>query len=274
LRKKVEEGYSLMVFPEGTRSENNVIKRFHKGAFFLAEQFNLDIIPIVIHGASEAIPKGDFIIYDSAITISILERIAPENDAYGKNYTERTKQLSAFFKAQHTRIRQELEGPEYFKKMLVNSYDYKEMEIIKSVKSNLNINLETYYHLNKYLSAKARILHLASDYGQLDLLLALQEPLRKIDSYNCDEEKLAVAKTNYIVRKRKISYFETLESTLKNQYDAVLISDEEYQNDLEEVIATTSCVILVNCSNLKSALLTFDFEIISEENQIIVLKKK
>ncbi len=53
LRKKVNEGYSLMIFPEGTRSENNVVKRFHKGAFFLAEEFNLDIIPIVIHGASE-----------------------------------------------------------------------------------------------------------------------------------------------------------------------------------------------------------------------------
>nr|WP_315223884.1 1-acyl-sn-glycerol-3-phosphate acyltransferase [uncultured Flavobacterium sp.] len=274
LRKKVEEGYSLMVFPEGTRSENNTIKRFHKGAFFLAEQFNLDIVPIVIHGASEAIPKGDFIIYDSTITVSILDRITPENNTFGKNYTERTKQLSTFFKAQHSRIRQELEGPEYFKKMLINSYDYKEMEIIKSVKSNLNANLETYYHLNKYLSAKARILHLASDYGQLDLLLALQEPLRKIDSYNCDEEKLAVAKTNYIVRKRKISYFENLESILKNQYETVLISDEEYKNDLEKVIVTTSCVILVNSSSLKSTLLTLDFEIISEENQIIVLKKK
>ncbi|MBP4137318.1 1-acyl-sn-glycerol-3-phosphate acyltransferase [Flavobacterium geliluteum] len=274
LRKKVEEGYSLMVFPEGTRSENNVIKRFHKGAFFLAEQFNLDIIPIVIHGASEAIPKGDFVIYDSTITVSILDRITLENNTFGKNYTERTKQLSTFFKAQHTRIRQELEGPEYFKKMLINSYDYKEMEIIKSVKSNLNINLATYYHLNKYLSAKAKILHLANDYGQLDLLLALQEPLRKIDSYAFDAEKVAVAKTNYIVRKRKISYFENLESILKNQYDAVLISDEEYKNDLEKVIATTSCVILVNSSSLKSTLLTLDFAIISEENQIIVLKKK
>ncbi|MDX6181028.1 1-acyl-sn-glycerol-3-phosphate acyltransferase [Flavobacterium sp. Fl-77] len=274
LRKKVEEGYSLMVFPEGTRSENNTIKRFHKGAFFLAEQFNLDIIPIVIHGASEAIPKGDFVIYDSTITVSILDKITPENDTFGKNYTERTKQLSTFFKAQHSRIRQELEGPDYFKKMLINSYDYKETEIIKSVKSNLNANLATYYHLNKYLSAKAKILHLANDYGQLDLLLTLQEPLRKIDSYAFDAEKVAVAKTNYIVRKRKISYFENLESILKNQYDAVLISDEEYKKDLEKVIATTSCVLLVNSSSLKSTLLTLDFAIISEENQIIVLKKK
>ena len=64
LRKRVDHGYLLMVFPEGTRSEDNDIKRFHKGAFYLAEQFNLDILPIYIHGNSETLPKGDHIIYD------------------------------------------------------------------------------------------------------------------------------------------------------------------------------------------------------------------
>ena len=34
LREKVNEGYSMMVFPEGSRSEDNVVKRFHKGAFY------------------------------------------------------------------------------------------------------------------------------------------------------------------------------------------------------------------------------------------------
>ena len=274
LRKKVEEGYSLMVFPEGTRSENNLIKRFHKGAFFLAEEFQLDIIPIVIHGTSESIPKGDFIIYDSTITISILERISPDNTSFGKNYVERTKQLSAFFKTEYAKIREKLEGPDYFKTMLINSYDYKEMEVIKSVKNSLKINLETYHNLNKYLPVKAKILHLNNDYGQLDLLLALQEPLRKIDSYNIDEEKVAVAKTNYIVKKRKISYHKNLETTLQNQYDILLISDESYKDDVEKVITTTSCVVLVNSAGLKDTFINFGFKIFSEENQIIVLNKK
>ncbi|MWB93856.1 MMPL family transporter [Flavobacterium sp. GA093] len=274
LRQKIEEGYSLMIFPEGTRSESNQIKRFHKGAFYLAEHFNLDIIPIIIHGTSEALPKGDFIIYDSAITVSILERITPENHSFGKNYTERTKQLSAFFKAEYHTIRQKLEGPEYFKKMLINSYDYKEIEIVKNIKSNINSNLEIYHRLNRHLSAKAKILHLANDYGQLDLLLTLQEPQRKIDSYTSDEEKLAVAKTNYIAKKRKITYFENLDSVLQNQYEVVLISGEDYKTDLEKIISITSNVILINSTGLKDTLVNFGFEISSEENQIMVLNKK
>ncbi len=272
LRQKGNEGYSLMVFPEGTRSESNQIKRFHKGAFFLAEEFNLDIIPVVIHGASEAIPKGDYVIHHSQVTVSILERITPDNLSYGKNYAERTKQLSSFFKEEFHKIRQELEGPAYFKKMLIHSYDYKEIEVIKSVKSNLESHLQIYHHLNKQLSAKAKILHLANDYGQLDVLLTLQEPQRKVVSFIDDEEKLLVAKTNYFLKKRKISYLENIELALQNEYDAVLVSNEN-NVAIEKIAATTSCIILIDNSGLKKALLNFGFSSVLEKNHLIVLKK-
>lgn len=273
LRKKVEEGYSLMVFPEGTRSENNVVKRFHKGAFFLAQEFNLDIIPVVIHGASEAIPKGDFVIHRSTLTLSILERITPENNSFGNNYAERTKKISSFFKAEYRKIRQQLEGPAYFKSMLINSYDYKELEIGKSVKKDLSQNLETYYNLNKYIDSKAKVLHLANDYGQFDVLLTLQEPQRKVFSFINDEEKLAVAKTNYFLKKRKIFYSDQLESAFENQHEILLISEESYTAAFEKIILSTA-IILINCSVLKTKLIAAGFEITAEENTITVLKKK
>ncbi|PIF69718.1 1-acyl-sn-glycerol-3-phosphate acyltransferase [Flavobacterium sp. 2] len=273
LRKKVEEGYSLMVFPEGTRSENNIVKRFHKGAFFLAQEFNLDIIPVVIHGASEAIPKGDFVIHRSTLTLSILERITPENNSFGNNYAERTKQISSFFKAEYRKIRQQLEGPAYFKSMLINSYDYKELEIGKSVKKDLSQNLETYYNLNKYIDSKAKVLHLANDYGQLDVLLTLQEPQRKVFSFINNEEKLAVAKTNYFLKKRKIFYSDQLESAFENQHEILLISEESYTAAFEKIILSTA-IILINCSALKTKLIAAGFEITAEENTLTVLKKK
>ncbi len=273
LQQKVNDGYSLMIFPEGTRSESNQVKRFHKGAFYLAEEFNLDILPVLIHGASEAIPKGDFVIHHSHLTVSILERIAPDNLSFGENYGERTKLISTFFKAEFKKIRQQLEGPFYFQKMIMSSFAYKEIEIVNSVKQNLKLHLETYFHLNKHLSAKAKILHLANDYGQLDVLLTLQEPQRKVYSYINDEEKRDVAKTNYIVKKRKISYPENLETALQNQFDVVLISDENYNNDLEKIVSITSSVILVNSPGLKNMLIQFGFEIVLDENAIIVFKK-
>src|SRR5690606_19464786 len=43
LRAKIKQGYSVIVFPEGTRSRTTAIQRFHKGAFYLAEQLQVDI---------------------------------------------------------------------------------------------------------------------------------------------------------------------------------------------------------------------------------------
>jgi len=48
----VKDGYSIVVFPEGTRSPDGTIKRFHKGAFYLAEQLNIDIVPCRAHHVS------------------------------------------------------------------------------------------------------------------------------------------------------------------------------------------------------------------------------
>ena len=50
LAQKVAEGYSVIVFPEGTRSADGRIKRFHKGAFYLAAELGLDILPICLYG--------------------------------------------------------------------------------------------------------------------------------------------------------------------------------------------------------------------------------
>lgn len=272
LKAKVDQGFSLMVFPEGTRSLDNSIKRFHKGAFYLAEQLQLDIVPVVIHGYSEVLPKGDFVINGGTTTVEILDRILVNDVAFGKDYSERTKKMSAFFKAHFKKMRQELEGPNYFNKMIFNSFDYKELEVVQAVKIDLNQHLELYHKLNSFVSSKAKILHLANDYGQLDVLLSLQESQRKIDSFIAVEEKRAVAKTNYIVRQRTIHYLETKEE-LENNYEVVLISDKKQEVDIE-ICQRANTVILVHSSNLKEAIVAFGFDTDIESENLIVLKKK
>jgi len=273
LRAKVNQGFSLMVFPEGTRSLDNSIKRFHKGAFYLAEQLQLDIIPVVIHGYSEVLPKGDFIINGGRTTVEIGDRIAVNDTTFGKDYSERTKKMSAFFKAHYNKMRQDLEGPNYFKKMILNSFAYKEAEVIQAVKSDFDQYLALYYKLFSIISSKAKILHLANDYGQLDVLLSLQESQRKIDSFIVDEERSAVAKTNYIVQKRIIHYLETKEEFENSKYDVVLISDKKCEIETD-ICQLTNTVILVNSSNLKEALFELGFDIDNESENLIVLKKK
>jgi hypothetical protein len=157
--------------------------------------------------------------------------------------------------------------------MIFNSFDYKELEVVREVKNDLNQQLELYYKLNPVISPKAKTLHLANDYGQLDVLLSLQESQRKIDSFIADEEKRAVAKTNYIVRKRAIHYLETRGEFENNSYEVVLISDKNQVVDTE-ICQLANTVILVNSSNLKVAITAFGFDIDTESDNLIVLKKK
>ena len=58
LRELVAKGYSIAVYPEGTRSSDGSIGRFHSGAFYIAEQLGLPIVPAVMYGANHVLPKG------------------------------------------------------------------------------------------------------------------------------------------------------------------------------------------------------------------------
>ncbi len=57
LKSLVERGYSIAVYPEGTRSKDCKINRFHQGAFYIAKELGLDIIPMYLYGPGRILPK-------------------------------------------------------------------------------------------------------------------------------------------------------------------------------------------------------------------------
>ena len=246
LKEKIRQGYSLVVFPEGQRSFTNEIKRFHKGAFYLAEEFDLDILPIYIHGNSEVLPKGDFIIYDGSITIKIGDRISKNDLTFGTHYSERTKTINAKFREEFSLLRNEIEDENYFKKKLFLSFLYKETDVVKEIRKDFNENKSVYFELNKQIPKDATILHIADDHGQKDVLLTLQQAGRKINTLIKDEEKRLVAENNYLVKKRKLNYINEI-SDLKKAVDVLLISDDSF--DLSESQHLPEIVIFINPKN-------------------------
>jgi 1-acyl-sn-glycerol-3-phosphate acyltransferase len=74
--KNLKNGNSLMIFPEGTRSEDGKIQHFKDGAFMLAQSVHVPIIPIVVEGTSNALPKKGFIFKGKqVITVKVLDPI-------------------------------------------------------------------------------------------------------------------------------------------------------------------------------------------------------
>jgi 1-acyl-sn-glycerol-3-phosphate acyltransferase len=73
------EGSSLYMFPEGTRSKTGDLKDFKPGAFILAHKMKIPILPVVITGTRDALPKKSLIIHGRhAITLRVLDEIPYE----------------------------------------------------------------------------------------------------------------------------------------------------------------------------------------------------
>ncbi|MFQ5699209.1 MAG: lysophospholipid acyltransferase family protein [Myxococcota bacterium] len=55
-------GSSILMFPEGSRSPNGVLREFKRGAFELALRARVPILPIVLTGTADALPKRGFVL--------------------------------------------------------------------------------------------------------------------------------------------------------------------------------------------------------------------
>lgn len=99
LRSKVEQGYSLLIFPEGTRSKTGDIGRFHRGAFYIAEQLELPIVPILIRGTYEVLGKREFRLGRSPIHITYLPIVERWDSRFGVGYREQAKRYEGYYRA-------------------------------------------------------------------------------------------------------------------------------------------------------------------------------
>lgn len=90
----LEQGSSVFIFPEGTRSETGEVQPFKSGAFTLAKRAKVDILPVAIIGSKDALPKGRLSIHGKHhIRVRVLDPIPYESFAEQdvKTLTERVQ---------------------------------------------------------------------------------------------------------------------------------------------------------------------------------------
>ncbi|HXG69400.1 MAG TPA: lysophospholipid acyltransferase family protein [Gemmatimonadaceae bacterium] len=73
--KKIREGNSVVVYPEGTRGVDYALRPFKKGPFVLAVAAGVPIVPVLLHGTIEALPRGSLRAYPGTINVHLLEPI-------------------------------------------------------------------------------------------------------------------------------------------------------------------------------------------------------
>jgi len=70
-KKRIVNGTSVIFFPEGTRSRTNKMRPFKKGAFHMAKDLNLPILPITIKGTRDILPPDTFDIFPGKVEMII-----------------------------------------------------------------------------------------------------------------------------------------------------------------------------------------------------------
>lgn len=196
-RQRVAEGYSILIFPEGTRSRSNEQLRFRNGAFYLAKELSLDIVPVFIHGNAELLPKNDFFINFHPAQVIEGSRI-PIQPFLEEDARSIQKTVSREYKSQYREIRNEREGPAYFREKLWLSYLYKEQYVYSAARKCLEHELNIYFDIFHKIRMKKHLLILKDDYGLTGFYFKLNLHRLDIQVYQEEEGYEDIIQNNFL----------------------------------------------------------------------------
>lgn len=240
--EQVRAGYSIVVFPEGTRSADCSIRRFHKGAFYLAQKLHLDIVPIVIYGTGQISSKRQpFYIKDGLIVSQVMKRIPADDRSWGETYQERAKYFRRWYKEQYDKLNEmygRVSNP-YFRDALMKNYIYKGpvLEWYMRVKCRL----DGYYDLwDRLIPRNASIVDVGCGYGQMCFMLGMLAPGRKVLGIDYDSDKIELAKHCFLCNSRITFENADMRELVLPYADAFIFNDSLHYVDSQKQISILS----------------------------------
>lgn len=247
---RMKHGYSLIIFPEGTRSQDGTIGRFHKGAFYLAEKLDADILPILIHGTNYTLTKKDALLKNGQVTLKYLPRIKTADKSFGNNYTERAKGIGRYFRQEFEVLRKEIEQPKYFREKLIYNYIYKGpfLEWYMRIKTRLEKNYQVFHEL---VPTQGKVLDIGCGYGFMSYMLSFTSAQRNITGIDYDEDKIDVA-NNCFGKTDMINFVHSDVMSFEfEKYDVIIIADMlHYLQPNEQKSVIEKCVINLNVGGM------------------------
>ncbi|MCG8573251.1 MAG: MMPL family transporter [Flavobacteriales bacterium] len=244
IRPWVEDGYSVVIFPEGTRSKDKTIGRFHKGAFYLAEKLNLDITPVLLHGFNDTMRKKDFMLLNGLMNIAVLPRISKDDESWGTVYKERGKSISRYFKAEFRKFDLENSDNKYLRHKILSNYIFKSPFIEWYVKVKWIFERKNFDFYHSLIPIKGKVYDLGCGYGYLSYFLYFRSEERELIGIDYDEDKINIAENCYSKNDRVNFYAGDIRTIDFEMADAIFINDvlhylpgEDHEKMLDKCLA-------------------------------------
>lgn len=240
----IASGWVIAVFPEGTRTVDGNMRRFHKGAFQMAYSLDIPLIPVVFYGNWRICPKGNGLNMMKGTSVTcVMPPVKPS--AFGDSAALR-KSVKSSMQAVYGELCMKYDSPAnpYFRGALISSYIYKGpvTEWYVRIKTAMEDN---YAYFHEILPRTGQITDIGCGMGQLDIMLSMMCPGRNVLGIDYDAGKIAVTRNCWPVRILPGLHFlhaDAAECSLPES-DAFVISDMLHYLDYDgQKILVRRCV--------------------------------
>ena len=191
-RERLAEGACVHFYPEGTRSHDGYVQRFHRGAFDLAVELSQEILPVVLCDTNTAMPRDAYWFEPYHATVRALPRITPQNFDYAQGSRALMQHCETIVR---TALQQQLDAvntPKVVRRKVGRLYRYQGKYVEQFVYWKTKTDL-LFAALDAVVPRTAHVLDLGCGYGLATHWLASFTDTRTFFGVDYDENKIRVA---------------------------------------------------------------------------------
>ena len=192
-RQSFAAGVSVFVFPEGTRSRDGRVGRFHSGAFQLAAQLDVPVVPIALAGTRHVVPRSSWWVGDHDASITVLDPVEPRDFPGELGHLAMAKHVRQRIAAARDELWAEAPNGRNWGVIVAGAYRYlgPVMAVYAPWKARLDPLVAA---LPGLLPGAAPILVGGCGYGLMTTSLACGFPGRAVHAIDVDPRKVAIAR--------------------------------------------------------------------------------
>jgi 1-acyl-sn-glycerol-3-phosphate acyltransferase len=191
-REKLAEGASVHFYPEGTRSVDGFLQRFHRGAFELAVELKQDILPIVLCDTNTAVSRDAYWFEPYHATVTALPRITPQTFDYTQGSLALMRHCEALVRRGLQEQLDELNKPRVLRRKVERLYRYQGKFVEQFIHWKLKLD-PMFGCLDAFVPRNGFVLDLGCGYGEATHWLAQTTDQRTFLGIDYDETKIRVA---------------------------------------------------------------------------------
>jgi 1-acyl-sn-glycerol-3-phosphate acyltransferase len=191
-REKLAEGASVHFYPEGTRSPDGFLQRFHRGAFELAVELNQEILPVVLCDTNTAVPRDAYWFEPYHATVRAWPRITPQNFDYSQGSTALMRHCETIVRDALQKQLDEINMPSVVRRKVQRLYRYQGKFVEQFVHWKMKMD-PMFGALDAVVPRNGFVLDLGCGYGVATHWLAQFTDGRSFLGLDYDENKIRVA---------------------------------------------------------------------------------